>query len=320
MRTLERIDRSEIEELLAREEFFWLDLIGPSGGQLDELAALLGWHPLALEDVKEFGQRPKLDDYRTHALLVFYGAHAPQGTLTEVHVFVSGDWVVTVRRRACQHLDDRRGRVAADPPETEEELVYHVLDALTDSFLPVLEDLEDRLEELEDEIVARPREQQLGLVLALRRQLGPMRRVTSDQRELFSDVRAVLDQLPGLEHDEAADAFRDVSDHLQRIADWVEGLRDRVRDALGLYASTNSNRLNEIITRLTVMATIFLPLTFVVGFFGQNFKWMVDHVESFPAFAVWGVGGSVIPLVVMVWLFWRAGLLARRPVESAPPK
>ena len=98
MRTLERIDAAQIRELLGREEFFWLDLHSPSHDEIDTLADVLGWHPLAVEDVKEFHQRPKLDDYRDHALLVFYGVHAPDGLLVEVHIFVSGDWVVTVRR------------------------------------------------------------------------------------------------------------------------------------------------------------------------------------------------------------------------------
>jgi len=319
VKTLGRIDRGDIERLLAADEFFWLDLLQPSEAKIDELAALLGWHPLAVEDVKEFGQRPKLDDYRDHALLVFYGVHDDH-RLTEVHLFISGDWVVTVRRRPCRPLEERRAAVEHDPPDTEEEIVYRVLDALADSFFPVLEQCEDELEDLEDAIVAAPDDRQLNQVLELRRKLGPMRRVADDQCEMFSDVRQVLEHLPGLERDHAADAFRDVSDHLQRISDWVDGLRDRVRDALSLYASTNSNRLNEVITRLTVVSTIFLPLTFVVGFFGQNFKWMVDHVGSFGAFMVWGVGGTLVPAALLVVLFWRTGLIGHAAGKVRPPR
>jgi len=312
VRTLEHIDRSEIERLLASEEFFWLDLVAPDDRQLEELAGHLGWHRLALEDVKEFGQRPKLDDYRSHALLVFYGVHEPDARLCEVHVFVSGDWVITVHRAPCAALDRCRLRLPDDPPQAEEEIVYRVLDALADSFFPVLEDLEDRLEALEDEIVAAPSEDQLGLVLQLRRRLGPMRRVAEDQDDMFSDVHAVLECLPGLETSEAAaDAFRDIADHLHRIDDLVTGLRDRVRDALGLYASTNSNRLNEVISRLTILSTIFLPLTFVVGFFGQNLGWMVERVDSLTTFLIYGVGGTLVPLLIMLAVLRRMGLLRR---------
>ena len=310
METLDRTDRRRIEELLGRDEFFWLDLESPDDDELDVLAELLGWHPLAVEDAKEFEQRPKLDDYPNHALLVFYGVEADG--LAEVHLFVSGEWIVTLHRGPCAPLDRLHDRGADQAAGTEEELVYRILDALTDSFFPALERADDQLEELENEIVARPSDEQLGQVLDLRRRLGPMRRIAEDQCELFSDVRTLLERMPGLERDRAAEAFRDVSDHLERISDLVEGLRDRVRDSLGLYASTNSNRLNEVITRLTVVSTVFLPLTFIVGFFGQNFGWMVDHVDSFLTFLIYGVGGVTVPLLFTVVAFRRLGLLTGR--------
>ena len=310
METLDHPDRDRIQELLGRDEFFWLDLESPGDAELDEVGDQLGWHPLALEDAREFEQRPKLDDYPNHALLVFYGVE--DGELAEVHLFVSGEWIVTVHRRPCAPLAALHARGADQAAGSEEELVYRILDALTDSFFPALEAADDQLEELENEIVAQPSDQQLGQVLTLRRRLGPMRRIAEDQCELFSNVRALLERMPGLERDRAAEAFRDVSDHLERIADLVEGLRDRVRDSLGLYASTNSNRLNEVITRLTVVSTVFLPLTFVVGFFGQNFGWMVDHVDSFTTFLLYGVGGVTVPLVLTVLAFRRLGLLSER--------
>jgi magnesium transporter len=315
--TLERIDRAKIEELLARDEFFWLDLIGPSEANIDQLAQLLNWHPLAVEDVKEFGQRPKLDDYTTHALLVFYGVHPPEVKLVETHVFIGGGWVVTVRHEACRHLDERRSSVAEDPPDTEEEIVYRVLDALTDSFFPVVHEAQDRLDELEDEIVSAPSDDQLARVLAMRRRLGPMRRVADEQRDMFIDARSVLDRLPGLQtSDEAAVAFRDISDHLQKIADLLESTRDRLVTALQLYSSMSDNRLNRVTERLTLVATVFLPLTFTVGFFGQNFGWLVRHIDNLQSFLIWGIGaGEIIPLVLLYALFRRAGWV-RGPVVS----
>ena len=101
METLERPDRDQIERLLARDEFFWLDFESPDDAELDMLAELLDWHPLALEDAKEFGQRPKLDTYASHALLVYYGVNEPDRRICEVHLFVSGKSLVTVRRSPC---------------------------------------------------------------------------------------------------------------------------------------------------------------------------------------------------------------------------
>ena len=318
MRTLERIDASEIKELLARGEFFWLDLDSPGPDVIDEMAGLLGWHPLAVEDSKEFGQRPKLDDYRDHALLVFYGVHAPDGRLVEVHIFVSGDWVVTVRRAPCEHLLEQRRIVSDRPPATEEDVVYAILDALTDSFAPCLEEFDAAIETLEDDIVREPSDRQVGEILRLRRRVGPVRKVAVVQRDMFSSVGDVIDHLPGLERDDARDQFRDVSDHLHRTADVLESQRDRLSGALQIYSSMSDNRLNKVTERLTLVATVFLPLTFTVGFFGQNFGWLVKHVGGLGSFLIWGIGiGEVLPLVLLYLVFRRAGWV-RGPVVSAP--
>ena len=315
MRTLERIDHDEIAQLLERDEFFWLDVVAPSEAQIDALAEWLGWHRLAVEDTKEFHQRPKLDTYRTHALMVYYGVHDRKPV--EVHVFVSGSWIVTVRHDACGPLEAKYDQLTHAAPETEEDVVYCVLDALTDSFFPLIHETEDAIEQLEDDIVAAPHEEQLQRGLALRRVIAPARRVAGDQRDIFSDVHVVLDRLPGLEtSEESAAAFGDIADHLHKIADQLESERDRLVAALQLYSSMSDNRLNMVTERLTLVATVFLPLTFTVGFFGQNFGWMVRHVDSFGAFVFWGlIVGELLPLLAIYALFRRAGWL-RRPIVS----
>ena len=318
MKTLERIDPAELRKLLDGQEFFWLDLHSPGDAEIDALAEVLSWHPLAVEDVKEFHQRPKLDDYRDHALLVFYGVHASDGHLVEVHIFVSGDWVVTVRRGPCDHLLARREAVADRPPKTEEDVVYEIIDSLTDSFGPCVEEFDDEIEDLENDIVREPEDRQIGEILDLRRRVGPLRRIANAQRDMFTSVGDVIDRLPGLERDEARDQFRDVSDHLYRTADMLDGQRDRLSGALQIYSSMSDNRLNKVTERLTLVATVFLPLTFTVGFFGQNFGWLVGHIDSLTAFLIWGIGvGELVPVALIYALFLRAGWV-RGPVVSAP--
>jgi magnesium transporter len=225
---------------------------------------------------------------------------------------------VTVHRRPCQHLLIQHDLLAAQPPSTEEGVVYRILDALTDSFEPCLEEFDVEIERLEDDIVDKTDERQVGEILALRRRVGPLRRIAAAQRDLFSSVGDVIDRLPGLERDAASDKFRDVSDHLQRIAEQLESQRERLAGALQIYSSMSDNRLNRVTERLTLVATVFLPLTWTVGFFGQNFGWLVRHINSFGAFLVWGVGiGLLIPLGLLYLLFLRAGYV-RRPVVSAP--
>jgi magnesium transporter len=312
VRILEKADLGELERLLARDEFFWLDLTDPSEQDVDEIAGLLRWDPLAVEDAKEFRQRPKLDDYDDHALLVFYGVHEPGEQLVEVHLFISGRWVVTIRRGACDRLADLHRRLKANGARTEDDLIYRVLDALTDSFLPALHAIDQQLDALEDAVVRTPRPEQVEAILAARRRVSPLARVAVAQRDLFASVTTIVERMPGLEHGDITNQLRDVSDHLTRIAVQLESFRDRLATTLDLYTSMNANRLNEVTERLTLVATIFLPLSFIVGFFGQNFGWLTSRIDSLSTFLIWGAGSLAVGVAIMAGLFVRAGLVGRR--------
>jgi len=307
MQVLDRIDEPALDELTARDEFFWLDLVGPTDEQLAGLAQRFGWHPLALEDVQHFRQRPKLDRYDDQMLIVFYGAHASEALsddtphLVEVHLMVSGSWVVTVRRRRCDELDELRRRIAADASHDEELVVYKICDALTDTFFPVLEKVDDAIDELEDAIVLRPTDEQLQQVFRLKRRLVVLRRTITPQRDLAARTIGEIDDLPGLTHG-SRDYFRDVYDHLIRVSDLVDSYRDLLTGTMDVYLSTVSNRLNVVMKQLTLVATVFLPITALTGFFGQNFGWLVRHVTGFVPFMVFGVGGALLSCVLLfVW-------------------
>jgi len=310
MQVLDRIDAQALDELIARDEFFWLDLVDPADEQLDGLAQRFGWHPLALEDMQHFRQRPKLDRYAEQMLIVFYGAHATKALadetprLVEVHLMVSGNWVVTVRRGRCEELDELRRRIAADPSRDEELVVYKICDVLTDSFFPVLERIDDAIDELEDAIVLKPTDEQLQQVFQLKRKLVALRRVITPQRDLAARTISEIDDLPGLAHG-SRDYFRDVYDHLIRVSDLVDSYRDLLTGAMDVYLSTVSNRLNQVMKQLTLVATVFLPITALTGFFGQNFGWLVLHVRSLWAFLVFGVGGALLSVVLLYAWFRR---------------
>ena len=304
---LDTIDEHAIDELTARGEFFWLDLVDPSEQELNALAQRLGWHPLALEDTREFGQRPKIDRYGDHMLLVFYGARAighDAPSMIEVHLLVSGDWVVTVRRGQADPIDALRRRTTEDPAPDEQFVVYRILDTLTDSFFPLLEAIDDEIDELEDAIVLSPDDAQLQRVFHLKRSLVTMRRIVTPQRDLAARTLDELHELPGLDPG-THDYFRDVYDHLIRVSDMVDSYRDLLTSTMDVYLSTVSNRLNVVMKQLTLVATIFLPITALTGFFGQNFGWLVRHVDSFWAFAVFGVGGAALSCVILYTWFRR---------------
>jgi magnesium transporter len=311
VRFLDGIDRDAIAGLLERDEYFWLDLTDPGDDEVAALREAFSFHPLALEDMVKRGQRPKLDDFGDYMFLVYYGAGLGddgQVGMEEVHAFLSGGYIVTSHERPCPALEQARQRFDAQAPRSEQFVVYRVLDGLTDSFFPVLERLDDRLEGLDAEVFARPQSSQLEEISDLRRQLVRLRRVVTPQRDLLARGVDDILEIPGLEAD-SRNYFRDVYDHAIRISDQIDAYRDLLAGTRDAYLSLVSNRLNQITKQLTVVATIFLPLSFLVGFFGQNFRWLVVHIDSSEAFFVLGVGSLVLSLVGLLFWFRRGSYI-----------
>jgi magnesium transporter len=304
----DEIDEAKIRDHLKRDHFFWLDLTDPGHEQMRRLRDLFGFHPLALEDTEKFGQRPKLDDYDNYMLLVFYGAlrdHAGDvEPLREVHLYISGQYLITVHRQALPSLEHQREQLDGRVLHSEQFLIYRVLDALTDSFFPLLADMDDEIDDLESAVLENPSDRQLERLFSLKRQLLAMRKVVTPQRDLFARGIDELANLPGLQLDER-DYFRDVYDHLIRISDLIDSYRDLLSGATDLYLSTVSNRQNEVMKQLTVIATIFLPLGFITGFFGQNFGYLVNHVIN-DTWTFWVIGlGSMVATCIGLVLFFR---------------
>jgi len=304
VRFLESIDREAISGLLQRDEFFWLDLTDPGTEDVEALRELFSFHPLALEDLTKRRQRPKLDEFGDYMFLVYYGVgEGAEGAieLEEVHAFLSGGYIVTAHQDRCAALEEARERLSASDPRSEQFVVYRVIDGLTDNFFPILDRLDERIERLDDEIFERTRPQQLEAITELRRQLVELRRVVTPQRDLLARGIDDILEIPGLEAD-SRNYFRDVYDHAIRISDQIDSYRDLLAGTRDAYLSIVSNRLNQITKQLTVVATIFLPLSFIVGFFGQNFRWMVDNIGSPGAFFGLGVGSLVLSVVgLLVW-------------------
>jgi magnesium transporter len=309
MRVLNDLDRDTVTGLLAKDEFFWLDLEAPADDSIDLLGEIFKFHPLALEDSRKFGQRPKLDDYESHMFLVYYGAQrAKDELLVEVHAFISGGYIITLHQKPCAELAALQERLPHLGDRSTPLVIYRVLDALTDSFFPPLEEIGDQIDVLEAEILDKPTDKHLHRIFILRRHLVELRRVVSPQRDLLARGTDDILELPGLELD-SRNYFRDVYDHMLRISDLLDSYRDLLASSRDAYLSMVSNRLNSISKQLTIVATIFLPLAFITGFFGQNFQWMTDHIQSFAAFAVFGIGGLVVSGAAILYWYRRGGYL-----------
>jgi magnesium transporter len=302
MQVLDTFDADAIRALHERGEFFWLDLDSPTDDQLDALGKLLEIPRLALQDTKEFGQRPKIDDYGPRVLIVFYGAH--DDGLVEVHVHVSGDEVVTVRRGPCAHLWDAHRRTSA-AMGTEQHVVYKVLDALAESLRALAERYNEEVQHLEDAAFERPTTAERRRMGELRTKLFRLQQIVVPQRDMLARGGDLLEALPGLEGDVARHPFRDVHDDLVLTVNQIDYLRE-------LLAETVNVLLNQMAGRLTVVATFFLPLTFATGFFGMNFGWMVGHIGSAAAFFLLGLGTMAVTIAIAAALLMRAGYLGRR--------
>jgi magnesium transporter len=306
-----RIDEPRIRDQLKRDEFFWLDLTAPGPYELAQLRDIFGFHPLALEDSERFAQRPKLDNYGDYIFLVFYGAWRDQSgdadRLREVHLFISGQYLVTIHHDHLPSLDHQRAQLNGRVLHSEQFLLYRILDALTDSFFPILGEMDDEIDDLEAAVVTNPTDRELQRLFSLKRELVMMRKVVTPQRDLFARSIDQIAGLPGLELD-ARDYFRDVYDHLIRISDLIDSYRDLLSGATDLYLSTISNRQNDVMKQLTVIATIFLPLGFITGFFGQNFSFLVtDLIRTEWTFWVVGVGSVLLTCAGLLVFFHRKG-------------
>ena len=299
-----------IQGLLQSSTRFWLDLVDPSpADQQAVLGDTFRFHPLAVEDADHFGQRPKIDTYDDFAMLVVFGVNH-SGRLVEVHCFYTDTYLVTIHRDHCPSIGDLFDRLRARGGHSDHVmLLYRVIDSLVDGYFPVLAAMDDQIDDLEDQILVCPTEQQLGTLFDLKRQLISLRKVVTPQRDMFAALLSETELLPGITPD-AERYFRDLYDHLIRISELVDSYRDLLSGALDTHLSTVSNRLNVVMKQLTIIATVFLPATFVTGFFGQNFGWMVNHLTSSGVFFGLGVAFQVALAGGLLLLFRRRGWLS----------
>jgi magnesium transporter len=301
------LSRETVERLRDGAELFWLDIHKPSAEDIPLLGEVFAFHPLALEDATHFGQRSKLEEYDGFDFLVVFGAAPDADDLVEVHCFYGERFVITVRRDDCPAFVDTRRRHEERPRDLGEPglLLHRIVDALADSFVDLLGDLDELMDALDDAIFRRPGEEYLQRLFREKRRLIRLRKVVAPQRDLVAAIASGV-ALPDIS-DEARRSFRDVHDHLLRLTETLDGYRDHLADSTEVYLSAASNRLADVTKRLAVIATIFLPLTFITGFFGQNFGWLVDAVGGELEFWVLGVGLQLASITLLLALFRRRG-------------
>jgi magnesium transporter len=312
---------STITDLTQLTSPYWVD-IDATTLDVSALDALLtgtfGVHPLAVESALAANQRPRIDEYDQMGHVVAIGMADDGSDLFEVHLFVSDHGLVTLHRGTNGVFDRVRGRLAAHHANTAAPapivMTFHVLDGLIDSYFPSLSSLDDQIDELEANILKDPNEEQLGVLFGLKRQIIAIRKAVNPQRDMIAALSSDVVSLPGMT-DAGLTYFRSLYDHLIRINDLADSYRDLITGALDTHLAMVSNRLNVVMKQLAIISTLFLPLGFLTGFFGQNFTWPINHwYASGPDFWFIGIGLEVVAVILVFLLFKKRGWLRAGPV------
>lgn len=335
------ISRDSSEHALAAavrdpQTIFWLDMCQPTDEEIALLDDVFGFHPLAIEDTIGYSQRPKIESYNHigdacksgYFYMVFHGpdleTFRQKLRTKELDLFVSDRYLVTIREERVRSVDEVMAKAEADPRRILERgtdvLLYSILDHMIDNYEPILDYLQDALDDLEERALLRPEANVMTEISIKKRELLNLRRIVAPQREVVAQL--TRGDVPFIR--EGTRVFmRDVQDHLIRIVEMVELYRDLVVGARDIYLSSISNRLNEIMKTLTMITVFALPLTVGTGFFGMNFKedvtffdWLLTHPSGFwiATIVTCGTIGGIF------YWFYRKGWLAREKQITELPE
>jgi magnesium transporter len=302
--------------LSATNGFLFADLHAPNEAELATLQSEFHFHPLAIEDVRTRHQRPKIDIYGDRYFLVFYRigpapGHDGDWVLQEIDFFIGPNFLIVTHDSEVPVLDkvlDRFSR--AEGKKDVSGLLYDMLDTLVDEYFDYLDDIGERSGELEEEIFERYEATHLERLLKLKQDLVRLRQVVAPGRDA---VNVLLRRDPPVLDSARIPYFQDIYDHLIRVADSIDTYRELATGLLDALLSIQNNRLaeqnnqlSEVVKKLTVISIIFLPLNFITGFWGMNFKATSDRSHS------WFLGALALMVLIPLLLIY---FLRRRGIE-----
>jgi magnesium transporter len=305
------IPPAEFPSLLRNKRgLLWVDFTSePPEASLPVLQSF-NFHPLAIDDALQETHAPKIDDWGDYLYIVLNYMHlvqAPEPWDTEVDeldVFLGRNYVVTHHDNAIPSIEEVWDMSQRDPRYSQDgadHLLYKVIDSIVMNYMPIIEKIDEEIDQIEDQVFDRPSSQTLARLFTLKRVLLAMRRILLPQREVLNkmarDDYQVIDRKDRI-------FFRDIYDHLVRLHDVNESLRDLVGGALDTYLSVINNRMNEIMKTLTIITTLFMPLSFVTGFFGMNFFAANPPYENWTLPAIFYGTLSLMLATPVIMFFW----------------
>lgn len=247
---------------------------------IQELGAAFDIHPLTLEDIVHTGQRPKIEDFTDYLFLVlkmFYFDENRRIRAEQISLLLGPQFVISFQEREGDVFDPVRERIKNGKSHvrkmSSDYLAYALIDAIVDNYFTILEVLGEEIEEIQEELVADPTTEMLQIIQTLKREVIMLRRSVWPLREVVNKLERGESVLI---KESTSIYLRDVYDHTIRVMDTIETFRDMLSGMLDIYLSSISNKLNQIMKVLTIIATIFIPLTFITGLYGMNFKYMPE--------------------------------------------
>jgi magnesium transporter len=301
-------DFDDISEILNEPgTLVWFDVVDPEPADLEVLREEFDLHPLAIEDAVQAHERPKIESYGSYWFVIVQAASMADEhiNLHEIAIFAGKNFLVTVRHEPLFDLDEIAQRWSNHPEQLRTGggfLLYTILDTVVDGYLPVAQQFQDHVDDIEEALFSARRSDDSvpARVFSMKKDAQRFRWAVLPMRDILNPIiRHDNDLFP--EQDTAY--FRDVYDHAVLVIEQLDSLRDLVTSALEIHMSAVANRQNEVSKQLTVIATIFLPLTFITGFFGQNFGWLIGHIGGGDTFIGWGLGTEVVVVLLTVGYF-----------------
>ena len=300
-----------------KKGMLWVDFVAEPAESAEPILRSFGFHPLAIDDALQETHTPKVDDWGDYLYIVLSIMNYREESgmfdseIDELDVFLGSNYVITFHDQLLTAIEDAWVACQRDIRHVQEgadHLLYRIVDALVMSYMPLVEKIDAQVDHIEDEVFDRPSPNILERIFALKRLLLTMRRILVPQREVLNklarDDYRVIDPRDRV-------FFRDIYDHLVRLHDLNESLRDLVSGALDTYLSVTNNRMNEIMKVLTIITTFFMPITFITGFFGMNFFEPVAHLvgwtsqQMFYALMAFMIG---LPILMYFWMRGRTWL------------
>lgn len=288
----------ELATLLASDKtLVWVDMVGPTDDDVRAMEHNFGFHPLAIEDTLNQSQRPKVEEYEDHLFIILNPGERTNHAsyFRELDVFIGGNYFVTVHREPEPFIDEavRRLSFNLNVSHTPGHLLYVLMDAIVDGYFQIIDTINEDIDSLEDAVLQEPDGGNMAQLLALRRSILAMSRIVSAQRDMFNAL--IRPDLSFLAYAVLQYHMRDVHDHIIRVTESLNIYREVVTTLVELHTSAISNRLNQVVNRLTIVTIMVGSLGVISGFYGMNFE------HTWPPFsAKWGVDFALAVMVVLI--------------------